>query len=98
MPTRREFVGSLGAGLVAATLPRVGIAAADGPDPLTIEGYAGRLTYRAGEEVEMHILTTAPRYDLEVSRLGAKTEVVHTKTGIAGASHPIPENASSHGC
>src|SRR5262245_34060402 len=98
MPTRRGFMGGLGAGVVAASLAKVGVAADDGPSPLTIEGYAGRLTYRAGEEVELHVSTTAPRYDLEISRLGAKTDVVHTKTGIAGASHSIPENASSHGC
>jgi hypothetical protein len=35
---------------------------------------------------------------MEIARLGPKTEVVLTKTDIPGASYPIPENASSHGC
>jgi hypothetical protein len=70
----------------------------DTPPPLTIEGYTDRVSYRAGETVEFHVSTTAPRYALEVSRLGAQAEVVLTQANIAGASYPIPEDASTHGC
>jgi hypothetical protein len=73
-------------------------AADDRPAPLTIEGYTDRLSYRPGETVEFHISTTADRYALEVSRLGAETSVVHAEADLPGAEHPIPEDASSHGC
>src|SRR6185437_5207336 len=65
---------------------------------LTVEGYTDRLSYKAGETIEFHVATTAPRYSMEIARLGAKTEVVLTKNDIPGSAHPIPENASSHGC
>jgi hypothetical protein len=65
---------------------------------LTVEGYTDRLSYQAGETIEFHVATTAPRYAMEIARLGAKTEVVLTKSDIPGSAHPIPENASSHGC
>jgi hypothetical protein len=70
----------------------------DAPVPLTIEGYTDRLSYRPGEEVAFHLSTTAARYAMEISRLGAEAEVVHRESDLPGASHPIPEDASSHGC
>src|SRR5947209_4951305 len=73
-------------------------AGADEPPTLSIEGYTGRLSYRAGDVVDFHVSTTAPKYALEVARLGEKTEVVVTRSGLPGASHPIPEDASSQGC
>ena len=68
------------------------------PPALFIEGYAGQLSYAPGDEVELHVSTSAEKYSLEVSRLGAETSVVMRNEGLAGASHPIPVNASSHGC
>jgi hypothetical protein len=71
---------------------------ADEPPSLTVEGYCDRLSYRPGETISFHVSTTAPQYSMEIARVGDRTEVVSTKSNIPGAHHPIPENASSHGC
>ena len=68
------------------------------PRPLFIEGYAGRVSYVAGEELTLHVSTTAAKFSLEITRLGAKPQVVHTQADVSGVEAPIPENASSHGC
>ena len=68
------------------------------PRPLFIEGYAGKESYKPGDEVSLHVSTTAPKFTVEIARLGAQREVVFTKAGVAGRECPIPENASSHGC
>jgi hypothetical protein len=99
MSTRRGFMGGVGAGIVAATLAEASAARGDDqPPPLSIEGYAGRLSYQAGEVIDLHVSTSAPQYSLEVTRLGAKPEVVLNQNRLPGSSHPIPENAPSHGC
>jgi hypothetical protein len=63
-----------------------------------IEAYAGQLSYEAGEEVTLHISTDAPRYTVEIARLGAKRQVVFTKQDLPGTRHMVPADASSHGC
>src|SRR5688572_17452526 len=68
------------------------------PPPLFIEGYAGRVSCRPGEEVGLHVSTSAAKYSVEIARLGATREIMLTTNGIYGASYPVPENASSHGC
>src|SRR5437016_4676549 len=74
------------------------MARGDDVPSLLIEGYTDRLSYVAGESIRFHIATTAPRYSLEIARLGAKTETMLTRSNLPGAAHPIPENASSNGC
>ncbi len=64
----------------------------------TIEGYAGRLSYAPGDEAEFHVSCAAPSYRAEIARLGAERKVVWSKDGLPGTQHPIPEDASSHGC
>ncbi|HXT58240.1 MAG TPA: N,N-dimethylformamidase beta subunit family domain-containing protein, partial [Pirellulales bacterium] len=75
---------------------------ADEPQPvarsLYIEGYADQLGYAPGETVDLHVSTTAPKWSLEIARLGAKTEAAFSKQDLAGAAYPVPANASSHGC
>jgi hypothetical protein len=78
------------------TLPAA--AWADEPPSLVIEGYTDRLSYLAGEPIHFHIATTAPRYSLEIARLGQRAETVLTRSDLAGTAFPIPENASSQGC
>ena len=68
------------------------------PSSLFIEGYAGKVSYKPGDELTLHVSTGAAKYSLEIARLGAKREVVLVKEGLAGAAHKTPENASSHGC
>ncbi len=78
--------------------PAWSIAGEDTPVSLTVEGYTDHLSYRPGEIVAFHVSTTAEKYNMEVSRLGAESTVVYTANDLPGASHPIPEDASSHGC
>lgn len=68
------------------------------PKPLFIEGYAGRVSYKPGEQLSLHVSTSAATFAVEIARLGAVKEVVFTKSDIAGKESPIPEKASSHGC
>src|SRR5262245_55143473 len=83
----------------AVALP-IGVAAAaeDIPQSLYVEGYTNQVSYAPGEDVILHVSTTAPNYTVEVSRLGATNKVVLTKSEIPGASHRVPEHASTHGC
>ena len=68
------------------------------PRPLFVEAYADRLSYVPGEEVAIHVSTSAPKYALEIARLGAQRHVVFSKDDLTAGEHPVPENASSHGC
>lgn len=68
------------------------------PPSLFVEGYAGRVSYVAGEHVELHVSTSASTYDIEIARLGAQRKIVLTRDDLPGAEHSVPENASSHGC
>ncbi|HET6881626.1 MAG TPA: N,N-dimethylformamidase beta subunit family domain-containing protein [Pirellulales bacterium] len=65
---------------------------------LYIEGYTDQLSYQPGETVGFHVSTTAPKWSLDISRLGAKNETLLTKSDLVGAAHAVPANASSHGC
>ncbi len=71
---------------------------ADEPRPLFIEGYAGEISLVAGEKLDLHVSTSAKNWAVEISRKGAKSEVVYQKKNIPGGEHPVPERASSHGC
>lgn len=63
-----------------------------------IEGYADQLSYQAGDEIRLHISSNAPAFNIEIARIGAERLVVWKKEGVEGRRHPIPEDASSHGC
>ena len=65
---------------------------------LYIEGYADRLSCRAGEQLGFHISTSAAKYAVEIARIGAEREVVWKQEDLPGAEYPVPGNASSHGC
>src|SRR6476660_3763554 len=68
------------------------------PRPLFVEGYANQLSYAPGDEVALHVSTPAPKYALEIARVGAKRAVVLTKKDLEGGEYAVPENFSSHGC
>ena len=63
-----------------------------------IEAFAGSGSVAAGEPVELHVSSSAARYGVEVARHGLSRDVVWRRDGIAGRVHPVPENASTHGC
>src|SRR4051812_7326794 len=66
--------------------------------PLYVEGYTDQLSYRPGETVALHVSTPAKTFAVEVAREGPTREVVWSKTGLPGAEHPVPPDASSRGC
>ena len=66
--------------------------------PQWIDAYPDRLSYKAGEEVQICVSTSEPNYSIEIARVGAKRERVWETTGLPGVAHEIPENASTHGC
>jgi hypothetical protein len=63
-----------------------------------VEGYTDQLSYQAGDEIKFHVSSAANRFDLEIARVGAERVVVSKHEGLAGKQHPIPADASSHGC
>ncbi|WP_395739258.1 N,N-dimethylformamidase beta subunit family domain-containing protein [Prosthecobacter sp.] len=68
------------------------------PTPLFIEGYASLRSIAQGEEIGMHVSTTAAKYEIEVARLGVTREVVWKKADVPGAAYAVPEDASANGC
>ena len=72
--------------------------AGDEARPLYVEGYAGRVSYAPGNELTLHVSSSAATFSVEIARLGAKVESVWTNTAVPGRELPVPENASSHGC
>jgi len=96
--SRRRVLKSFGAGvLTAVTTPEI-VAAVPDQQELTISGYCGQLSYQAGDQIELYVSTTVPEYDIEIARVGKQREIVWQQQGVAGAFHPIPDNASTHGC
>jgi hypothetical protein len=69
-----------------------------GVPSLFIEGYTGQVSYAPGDELQLHVSTTAGNFAMEVVRVGQKHESVLKQDGIPGQSSGIPEDASSHGC
>jgi hypothetical protein len=61
-------------------------------------GYTDRLSYLPGDEVRFHTSTSAARYSIEIARVGARREVVWTRSGIRGALHPTSPEAYARGC
>lgn len=68
------------------------------PKPIFVEGYAGKVSYKPGEELSLHVSTSNPRFAVEITRMGARPDVVFSRADVPGAEFPVPENASSHGC
>jgi hypothetical protein len=94
---RRAFIQATAAGVVGATVLAEATSAEETGKPV-IEAYAGRLSYLPGEEVGLHVSTSAVRFGLEIARVGAKREVVFSKDAVPGGKQSVPTNASSHGC
>jgi hypothetical protein len=70
----------------------------EGPRPLFVEGYAGQVSYAPGDDLTLHVSTSAAKFSVEIQRVGAKTETVWTSDNLNGREFPVPEDASSHGC
>ena len=70
----------------------------DEPRPLFVEGYAGRVSYAPGDELTLHVSTSAANFSVEIARIGAKREPISSLASVVGREQPVPPNASSHGC
>src|SRR4051795_11538777 len=93
-----QSLRSIAAILAVLHVIAIGSAQTLEPRPLFVEGYTSQLSYAPGDEVALCVSTTAPKYNVEISRVGANREVVLTKKDVEGKEHPVPENCSSHGC
>jgi len=60
--------------------------------------YTDRISYVTGDEISLHVSTTATHYDIEIYRDGAKRQVVYTRQSLEGESHPARDNCSEIGC
>ncbi|HWB03196.1 MAG TPA: N,N-dimethylformamidase beta subunit family domain-containing protein [Verrucomicrobiales bacterium] len=89
---RRAIAGGL------LTAGGISPALAQEPRPLFVEGYATQVSYAPGEEAKLCVSTTGSAFSVEITRIGAKAERVWSKDNIPGREHPVPDNASSHGC
>jgi hypothetical protein len=63
-----------------------------------VMGYADQLSRLPGEEVSLHLSSSAGAVNLVIERLGAKREKVFERAGIVTRAHPVPDRASSDGC
>lgn len=68
------------------------------PSPPFVFGYTDQVSYVAGDQMGFHLSSSEPSVDVEIHRLGDKSELVWTKKDIATNVQPIPDRASSDGC
>ena len=94
--TRRTALKT-GAALAAAAALPFDVTARQPKKP-AIEGYTDQLSYAPGEDIKLYISSELEEFDIVVSRIGAKPEVVAHETCTKGRLQPIPKDASSHGC
>jgi hypothetical protein len=63
-----------------------------------VEGYAGRLSYRPGENLALHVSCSTRAYDVEIHRWGAERVPVWSLQECEGTAHATPADADAHGC
>ena len=66
--------------------------------PLFVEGYPARTSVVQGGELPLHVSTTAAKFDVQVTRVGAERQLVWSKVGVAGQEYPVADDASANGC
>jgi hypothetical protein len=96
-PTRRDLLKAAASAAGTVTLSQL-TDAAEQAAPAFIEAYTDSLSYQAGDLVKLHVSTNASRFSVEIARVGARRQVVWNKEGLPGTKHPVPADASSHGC
>ena len=63
-----------------------------------VEGYAGRLSVEAGEQISLHLSGNTDTVALTITRIGPMNQQVLERSGIEVTTHPVPHRASSDGC
>jgi len=91
---RRSFIGA--SALAATQGPQ--LLAAQATKAPTVLGYPDRQSYQPGDILRLHTSVGVANYNLAIERVGRSRERVWLKQGVKGGEHPIPGNASSHGC
>ncbi|HKB40751.1 MAG TPA: hypothetical protein VKD72_30275, partial [Gemmataceae bacterium] len=80
---RRSFIRATAAGVVGGTVLAEGTSAEETVKPF-LDAYAGRLSYRPGEEVGLHVSTSAARFGVGIARVGAYREIYFFKDDVTG--------------
>jgi hypothetical protein len=96
--SRRTAIQTGAAFALTGELAVAGQQPAPPPARPVIEGYADQLSCRPGGSVALHVSCSAPTFGVEVTRVGPTRRVVWSKSDVKGTEHPIPADASSHGC
>lgn len=68
------------------------------PDVLEAYCYTDRFSYRPGDQVDVHVHTTAEHYALTVIRDGLHPATVLETDPLPGAAHDTPDDAYARGC
>ena len=63
-----------------------------------VEGYAGRMSYRPGEQLTLHVSCETEAFDVEIHRWGARREPVWRQSSVTGTHQPTPLDADANGC
>jgi hypothetical protein len=72
--------------------------ASDDAHALQVWAYTDRLSYQPGEQLELHVNTTAHSYSLEIYRDGLTPGERHVEEDLPGAHHATPDDCSITGC
>ncbi len=67
------------------------------PGPFVL-GYAGQVSYVAGDEATFHLSTNHSSVSVVIDRVGSERTQVLQRDDVAVSQHPIPDRASSDGC
>lgn len=81
-----------------ATIPHFYEASLNRADYLEVWCYTDQLSYEVGEEVQLHLNTTAADISLGIYRDGAHAKWVYQTEGIPGQHFQTPENSYAEGC
>jgi hypothetical protein len=63
-----------------------------------VEAYAGRLSYRRGDELTLHVDCRSSTFDVQIHRWGAQRELVWSADAQPGQHQATPADADAHGC
>ena len=94
---RRDLLRTAATVASGLALPSTALTAAEEQEAF-IEAYSDRLSYQAGDEIQLHVSTTAVKYSVEIARVGARQSVVWQQRDMSGTRHATPDSASTHGC
>ena len=71
---------------------------AQDPTSLWVEGYTGQVSYQPGDDLSLHLSSTASVVGIEIARLGVQRETVTNFMRVPVKAYPVPDDASANGC